>query len=232
MERIIIIGAGGVTSQFADTLCRYLTYQDVGIKNLIIVDGDKVEEANLSRQDYDPEQVGANKATALAENLSWKWPLLEVVAVPEYITPQNVDRLLPEDSLILLAVDNHASRKLVEDGIAEKQDCTLISGGNDLKTGSVHVVSVADGEYQGRTMQDLHPEIASPTDRNPHDIGCDEKFESQPQSLIMNNMIAAMMLNATMTLLEEGFVDYEEVQVDIETNSTQPVLKMKKLHKL
>jgi molybdopterin/thiamine biosynthesis adenylyltransferase len=225
IDTVYVVGAGGVASQFVDCLCRYLTYAEdvlVSPKRVVIVDGDKVSEKNLSRQDYDPDQVGSPKSLAMSSLLEEKWPALRFDHFPSYVTPDNV-RIIEDGCIVLLAVDNHATRKLVEDHVVGLQEAILISGGNDLHQGSVHVVSVSEGELQSKTMQELHPEIANPSDRRPDEVGCDENFESEPQSLIANNMVAALMMNAFWSMVVLGFVPYYEVNFDIATNSAVTV---------
>ena len=61
MRKHYIIGCGGVGSWLAPSLCLLRSPQEV-----ILVDGDTLETKNLNRQLFTPEQVGSNKAEALA----------------------------------------------------------------------------------------------------------------------------------------------------------------------
>lgn len=60
---VLCIGAGGLISNIAPTLCRK------GIGKLTILDDDTVEISNLNRQRFYEKDVGRNKAVALVENL-------------------------------------------------------------------------------------------------------------------------------------------------------------------
>lgn len=60
---VLCIGAGGLISNIAPTLCRK------GIGKLTILDDDTVEVSNLNRQRFYEKDVGRNKALALVENL-------------------------------------------------------------------------------------------------------------------------------------------------------------------
>ena len=60
---VVCIGAGGIISHIAPTLCRK------GIGKITLLDRDIVEVSNLNRQRFYPEDVGKNKALALAEHL-------------------------------------------------------------------------------------------------------------------------------------------------------------------
>ena len=60
---VLCIGAGGLISHIAPTLVRK------GIGRITLLDDDVVEATNLNRQRFYIEDIGRNKALALAENL-------------------------------------------------------------------------------------------------------------------------------------------------------------------
>jgi molybdopterin/thiamine biosynthesis adenylyltransferase len=60
---VLCIGAGGLISNVAPTLCRK------GIGGITLLDDDIVEPSNLNRQRFYTKDVGKNKAIALARNL-------------------------------------------------------------------------------------------------------------------------------------------------------------------
>jgi len=60
---VVCIGAGGIISHIAPTLCRK------GIGKITLLDRDIVEASNLNRQRFYSQDIGRNKAVALAENL-------------------------------------------------------------------------------------------------------------------------------------------------------------------
>jgi molybdopterin/thiamine biosynthesis adenylyltransferase len=60
---VVCIGAGGIISHIAPTLCRK------GIGKITLLDRDFVEVSNLNRQRFYPRDIGSNKALALAKNL-------------------------------------------------------------------------------------------------------------------------------------------------------------------
>lgn len=71
-SHVLCIGAGGIISNIAPTLCRK------GIGKITLLDDDLVEASNLNRQRFYPKDIGKNKAVALAENL-----LAECIAATE-----------------------------------------------------------------------------------------------------------------------------------------------------
>ena len=62
-SHVVCIGAGGIISNIAPTLCRK------GIGKITLLDDDFVEASNLNRQRFYTKDIGKNKAVALAENL-------------------------------------------------------------------------------------------------------------------------------------------------------------------
>ena len=71
MYQIIVVGCGGIGGNYVKELGRFL-YKNNHIKRckIIIVDGDLVEESNISRQPFLPEDIGHNKAEVMAEILT------------------------------------------------------------------------------------------------------------------------------------------------------------------
>src|ERR1043165_5691356 len=60
---VVCIGAGGIISHIAPTLCRK------GIGKITLLDRDIVEASNLNRQRFYQRDIGKNKALCLARNL-------------------------------------------------------------------------------------------------------------------------------------------------------------------
>jgi molybdopterin/thiamine biosynthesis adenylyltransferase len=62
-SHVLCIGAGGIISNIAPTLCRK------GIGRITLLDDDLVEASNLNRQRFYSKDIRKNKAVALAENI-------------------------------------------------------------------------------------------------------------------------------------------------------------------
>ena len=67
-----IAGLGGLGSNAAISLAR------AGIGRLVLVDFDKVEESNLTRQYYFYNQIGKTKIEALKENIERINPVVKI----------------------------------------------------------------------------------------------------------------------------------------------------------
>ena len=85
---LIVIGSGGTGTYFLKEISRFISSDKETkslIKSMTIIDGDIIEEKNLSRQCFCLQDIGQHKASIMAEvlnaafSLSWK-------AYVEYIT--------------------------------------------------------------------------------------------------------------------------------------------------
>ena len=124
-----LIGLGGVGSIVARYAGVFLASLSQEIR-LVLVDGDAFEHSNASRMLF--ADCG-NKAAVLRREMLPRFAesTLSLVAIEEFLTPGNVSRLIQAGDICLLCVDNHATRKLVNDYCATLPDICLISGGND-----------------------------------------------------------------------------------------------------
>ena len=66
-QKIFVVGCGGTGSNYIKELARYLaTNNDYDVNaNIILIDGDVVEEKNLERQSFVKEDLFMNKAEAM-----------------------------------------------------------------------------------------------------------------------------------------------------------------------
>ena len=221
MLEIKAVGIGGIGCALLPFLCRYLQYSG-GKTRLTLIDGDRFERANASRQSF--SRLG-NKAEVKAQELAQEFENLSLRATPEFVTAANVSRLIRERDLIFLMVDNHASRKLVSDHAATLKEVTLISGGNDFVDGNVQVYARGQDRDLTPALSRYHPEIAQPQDRSPADLSCEELMTAgEPQLLFTNLMVAALMLNAFYAWSRDR-LNYSEVYLDILENLTRPVTR-------
>jgi hypothetical protein len=133
---------------------------------------------------------------------------LTLLAVESYVNESNIAALLRGGlhHVILLCVDNHATRKLVNDHCATLPDVCLISGGNDPagpdndgrilrgSFGNCQVYIRRGGRDETPSLTRFHPEIENPRDRIPNAQSCVEAVLSTPQILFANLQVATCML--------------------------------------
>ena len=182
--------------------------------------GTAFEAWNLTRQACTAGDLGTNKAEALARVAGAVG--LAVQVVPDHVTT-TTSVIVREGDIVLLAVDNHAARALVDRHVATLEDATLISGGNDETDGNVQLVRRRDGWSVDGHLVEIHPEIGEAADDGaPREPGCQVLAAERPQLLVTNLMVASAMLNALWQVVERGSVPYSEVYLDVIQCAARP----------
>ncbi len=228
-----VIGLGGVGGPVARYLAVFLAAQAVPSR-LVLIDGDSFEPSNASRMIFG--NCG-NKAAVLHDELLPRVAEspLTLLAIEEYVSAANIRRLVREGDVVILAVDNHATRKLVNDYCAEQlRDVCLLSGGNDGVSaapgarvqrgtyGNVQVYLRRDGVDASPSLARFHPEIAQPVDRHPTEKSCTEIVASVPQILFTNLLVATSILGSFWLHLCDR-LHYGEVAFDLADAVMNPV---------
>jgi len=95
-----IAGLGGLGSNAAISLAR------AGVGRLVIVDFDKVEKNNLSRQYYFSEQIGEFKTKALKENIKKIDTNVKVETYNEKLKKGSMEKPFKDVDLVIEALDN------------------------------------------------------------------------------------------------------------------------------
>jgi hypothetical protein len=231
--RVKFIGLGGVGGIGARYLVGYLGATGHPV-SVVLIDGDDFEPRNAERMLF--SRCG-NKAAVVRDDLLdfVEDSRLTLSAIEEYVTAENLDRLIVDGDVVLLAVDNHATRKLVGDHCASHlADVCLISGGNDGvgedssghpqrgTYGNVQIHRRRRGCDETPPIATYHPEIADPRDALPTDLSCTEALASVPQILFTNLATASAMLNAFF-LHACRCLGYPELCFDIAEGLMRPV---------
>lgn len=119
METLVVFGCGGVGSNLCELAARRGSYS-----SFVLVDGDSVEEKNLSRQFFFAKDVGKFKVDALKENLLAINSSLDVTTCPCRVENQvHVNLAVPSSDVVfsaVLATDSARSKKLIANELQEK----------------------------------------------------------------------------------------------------------------
>lgn len=101
-KKIVLVGLGGVGLYALENLAR------AGIKRFVLIDGDVFEPSNLNRQLYATiDTLGQKKAEAAKARIAIIDPAIEAEAVPEFLTKDNIERIVPKDAdFIIDAIDD------------------------------------------------------------------------------------------------------------------------------
>jgi len=105
--RVGIIGLGGLGSNIAVMLAR------AGVRHFVLADFDVVEEPNLNRQAYFPDQIGVPKVEAMAEHLVRLDPEVDLELHACRVTRENLADLFGSVDLLIEAVDTAEDKAMV-----------------------------------------------------------------------------------------------------------------------
>jgi len=105
---IAICGAGALGGNLTENLAR------TGVTQLKVIDGDRIEERNLSTQPYYQSDVGAYKVKILTNTL-YRALGLNLQSINQRLTDDTVHKFLKGSSLVIDTFDNSPSRQRVKD---------------------------------------------------------------------------------------------------------------------
>ncbi|MDE2233238.1 MAG: ThiF family adenylyltransferase [Patescibacteria group bacterium] len=224
LKQVKIIGLGGIGGWLVKAVAVVLDHGDCNYL-LTIIDGDKYEDKNHQRQQFRLSDTNEYKAYAQANWLDAYYQGSDRLLCKSnccYIDETNIAGLIQDGDIVLLCVDNHATRKLVSDHCSKLKNITLISGGNDAHDGNVMIYRRINGRDKSPSLTEYHPEIANPADKLPDDLSCEERIAAgDTQTVAANFMAASIMLNALCSVLANEPTPHE-VYFGTITNTASP----------
>lgn len=130
---VAICGLGGLGSNIAIMLAR------AGIGKLCLIDFDRVDLANLNRQQYALSQVEMYKAEALRENLRSFAPCTDIITHNVRITEDNIAELLGDYEIVCEAFDSAENKAMLVNFVLENYpEKYLVSGSGMAGLGSAN----------------------------------------------------------------------------------------------
>ena len=231
---IVIVGTGGTGSLVAEGVCRLFTGYDIPI---YLVDPDRVEPANLLRQNFYPGDVGKFKAEALATRLSRQYGRAIGFSVMPYekdmfdVAVSSALVRNKKDLIIIGCVDGPDARRSIEESI--DWDKWWIDSGNSYNSGQVLIGNTREKERlaeafdsEARLVRQLPvPSLQQPALLLPAPIiqpDCAEAILQNEQSPIINQAMATLILDMLNRLLR-GTLNYMGVYLDMDAGSMQRV---------
>ena len=112
--KVTVVGLGGVGGQAAEAITRSF------VGRIVLIDGDEVMPSNLNRQLFATEQaIGRKKVLVAEERLSAIRPDASILAIPSFVTAENLEALPIWDSdCILDAIDDLPAKvALIREGL-------------------------------------------------------------------------------------------------------------------
>ncbi len=187
---VVIIGVGGIGSNLTEFIARFLNFEEEFRGKIVLIDGDRFEEKNKTRQNFTGY---GNKAESKALELTRKFPNLSFTFHDIYINKENVNKYILDYDVVFLCVDNHKTRKIISEHCNTMNNVTVINGGNDLLDGSVHLYVRRNGMDITPSLTKYNPEIETPEDETPEEMSCEKRAISEPQIFFTNLQAAIIM---------------------------------------
>lgn len=233
--KIVMLGAGGTGGHIAPHLYRLLHALDRSVE-VIIADGDIVEEKNLVRQNFISCDLGRNKAQVLAERYASAFGM-EIQYIPDFIeTEERLLKLLkprfPYSSfetltILIGAVDNNKSRQLCHKVFNKSDNLIYIDSGNGEFTGQVVCGIRRKGRTYYKPVGEVYPDILEDTDKFPTELSCAEASVSAPQSIAANIMAATAVISYIYNILVLGNIEVKKVTFSTKSVNLKPALSRK-----
>lgn len=176
---IHIIGGGGVGSWLTPSICLLK-----GKRNVTVIDGDKLERKNLNRQLFKDDQIGENKAEALAG-------LYGCEAIGRWYSFGLVEH--QRSDWLLVCVDNNAARKSALDA-CDRYRCRAIFAANETHSAESFYYQP---NWRGTRLDPrvYYPTILTDSTNDPRAAaaGCTGEFQEQNPQLVTSNSMAASL---------------------------------------
>lgn len=127
---VVVAGIGGVGSWAAEALARS------GVGALTLIDLDHVAESNVNRQVHAlSSTLGQAKGLAMSERIQQINPHCRVQVVDDFVQPDNVHDVVPEQAHVVLDCTDQVSAKIAMVLLARKRKQALVvCGGAGGKT--------------------------------------------------------------------------------------------------
>lgn len=208
--RFLLVGVGGTGSYVFYYLSRLVAAQKENSQNgidldkyqILIADGDIVEEKNLVRQNYIRTDLGKHKAEVLSERYGTAYNIsipfyanyIEEMDVLKNLLFERIHGVTPRLSVLISCVDNNRSRQLFHEAFNSNYPLVYIDSGNDEWSGQVFC---GINDYDKIILPPVgafYPDILEDnTSIFPSELSCEERQVSSPQNMATNIMAATLV---------------------------------------
>lgn len=214
----ILLGGAGIGSNIAECALRF------GFEDITIVDGDKVEESNLNRQNYTQSDIGMYKAEALRKRLLEINPDANITCYNTFIDCENVEALISGHHIAINALDFKSDIPFVFDRICSEKTIPVLHPYNFGWAGFLTIVKPKGYQLSeisadaGRFELKMAEYVARygafwnmPTqwlDKVLDEYGAESSTCPPPQLSIASWIVAGLCVNALFNLATEKEVKY------------------------
>jgi len=121
-----IAGLGGLGSNVAVALTR------MKVGKLVLADFDLVEESNLNRQNYFPDQIGRHKVDASLENLRRINPEADLEGHKVRLTPEKIPVVFSKAHIIAECFDRADQKQMLVETVLSKMTGVIVVSASGL----------------------------------------------------------------------------------------------------
>lgn len=138
-SHIVVVGIGGVGSWAVEALARS------GVGKLTLIDMDHVSESNINRQLHAlSTTIGQSKVLAMAQRINLINADCQVTQVDDFISPENIDVLMPKDLDVLIDATDEVSAKVAMASWAIEHRKSMVTVGAAGGKKQAHLVEMSD----------------------------------------------------------------------------------------
>jgi len=116
----LFLAGCGIGSVIAECALR------MGFEHITLVDGDRVEETNLNRQNYIHADIGMYKADSMARRLRSINPLAIISTHNQYLTAENMEALLAGHDAAINALDFQSDMPFAFDALCRQLNMPVL----------------------------------------------------------------------------------------------------------
>ena len=209
---VFILGAGGTGSWLCSFLDKLSLFNDV-----IVIDGDIVEDKNVLRQNFTHKQVGYSKAEVVAQSneMSYIHDFIKDTSLFHQVMTEFPEGTIP---MLVGCLDNNASRKIAHDFMNEVPNGVWLDGGNAERHGQAYIAIRENGEWVEEYSSPIELDEAFQNfegdERRPDQISCAEHSESAPQNVTANVTSANTLFNIINLFLSGGILTTNKIIFD------------------
>jgi len=225
LNKLVIVGCGGTGGYLIPKLFRHIhTIPELATNlEIFLVDDDIVEEKNIGRQNFSPQDVGHPKARIMAMRYGATFGLKVRYLV------ERADKGTYEDiwknsgnMLIIDTVDNNKAREQIHLFIQDqnyymRKYLGWISAGNSQNDGQIVVFPFSqnnnDMDYK-RTVVDVWPdqfteEVFEEERAREEEANCAINAQVNPQSMAANDTSATVIYNVCHEAIHQGSIEHD-----------------------
>lgn len=212
----VIVGCGGTGGNFAGKLAQFISTAGTCC-SICLVDGDLVEESNISRQPFCYSDLMCNKAAALSEAIADVYGI-EPFVYPHYLDcNQDLDKvfnLLPKGTVyhdgnrlnivnvLVGCCDNHRCRQIMERWFKKQQNAIYLDSANEFSVGEVVIGIKANEKTAAPSRAYYYPEIMKSRVKRKSEESCGAVNLSSPQHLATNMTAACILLSLVSNMVQ------------------------------